>query len=97
MLKPTQDFILIKRKEKEKKTNSGIILTNTQTDKYDVLEGTVIKTGPGRKTPDGKNIIPVEAKEGDKILYKQYAGHHLVIDDVDYWLINDRDVIAIIE
>jgi chaperonin GroES len=96
MIKPTQDFVLVKRKEEEIKTNGGILLPEQKAGKYDVLEGTVIVTGPGRRLPDGKNILKVQVNKGDKILYKQYAGHHLTINKKDYWLINERDILAII-
>lgn len=96
-IKPTQDYILVKRKEQKTKTTSGLIIPEQKVAKYDVLEGTVVEVGPGRITPDGNKIIEIELKKGDKILYKQYAGHHLIVDDEDYWLINERDVIAVIE
>lgn len=99
MIKPMHDFVLVKRDEDSgpQKTSSGIIIPEKQTEKYEVLKGEVIEVGPGRKTPDGFNLIETSVVKGDRILYKQYAGHKIEIDKKDYWLINERDIIATVE
>lgn len=97
MIKPTQDYVLVKRiEDEEEKTDSGLILPNQGPEKYDVLKGKVIEIGPGRKSPSGERL-PVNISVDDEVLYRQYAGHHVVEDDKDFWLINERDVVAVLE
>lgn len=95
---PTQDNIIIKlpKLEKEKKTNSGIILsTNTSTQEISD-EGVVVAIGTGRLLNDGTRIPP-SVKEGDKIIYNKFAGTKITSEDEEYLIIKENDILAIIK
>ena len=97
MIKPTQDYVLVKRiEDEEEKTDSGLILPNQGPEKYDVLRGKIKAVGPGRKLPNGE-VFSTSVNKGDKVLYRQYAGHHVVEDEEDFWIINERDVVAVLD
>ena len=71
----------------------GIIIPDTAKEKPQ--EGVVIAAGAGRVTEDGKTVA-LEIKEGDKVLYAKYAGTEIRLDDEDYLIVSERDVLAII-
>lgn len=91
MQRPLRDNVIIKKID-EDVTESGLIVVE-ETGKFDPYKGEVLKVGPGRISPEG-NRLPMSVKEGDIVIYKQYAGHKI---KEDIWLINEKDVIATIE
>ena len=92
-VKPLADRVLIKPLEAEEMKKGGIIIPDTAKEKPQ--EGEVIEVGPGRMTDDGKKI-PMEVKKGDKILYGKYSGTEVTIDDVEYLIMRESDVLAVI-
>jgi len=93
-LKPIRDRIIVQPLEPETVTSSGIVIPDTATEKP--MKGTVLSVGTGRITNDG-NIIALEVKEGDVILYGKYAGQSVKIENVDYLVMKEDDVLAIVE
>jgi chaperonin GroES len=93
-VRPLHDRILVKRLEEEATTKGGIIIPDTAKEKP--YQGEVIAVGQGRKTEDGK-VIPLEVKKGNKILFSKYAGTDIKIDDVEYLIMREEDVLGIIE
>ncbi len=93
-LKPLGDRVIVKPKEAEEVTKGGIILPDTAKEKPQ--EGEVVAAGPGRVTDDGKKIA-MELKVGDKILYGKYSGTEIKIDDVEYLIMRESDVYAVIQ
>jgi chaperonin GroES len=93
-LKPIRDRIIIQPLEPETVTTSGIVIPDSATEKP--MKGTVLSVGTGRITNDG-NIIALEVKEGDVVLYGKYAGQSVKIENVDYLVMKEDDVLAIIE
>lgn len=94
-IKPLGDHILIEPIKEEEKTKAGIFLPETAS-KEKSEEGKVIAVGPGRKTDDGK-IIPVSVKPGDKVLFTKYGPNEIKVDDKEYLIASESDILAIIE
>jgi len=85
------DRVLIEQEKGEEKTKSGIIIPDTAKEKPQ--KGTVVSVGPGKRDDSGK-LIPMELKEGDKVLYGKYAGTEVKLDGKDYVYMDQSDVIA---
>ena len=94
MIKPLSDRVLIKMKESEEKTKSGIILASSAKEKPQVAE--VIEVGPGKITADGKKE-EMYVKKGDKIIISQYAGTEVKYDGEEYLIVKQEDILAIVE
>ena len=92
-LKPLQDRILVERVEEETK-KGGIIIPDTAKEKPQ--QGKVVAAGPGRVGEDGKRI-PIEVKKGDYILFGKYTGTEVTIEDKEYLIMREDDVLGIIE
>lgn len=93
-IKPLADRILVKRIEEEETKKGGIIIPDTAREKPQ--QGEVIAVGPGRVDEQGKRI-PMEVKVGDRILFGKYAGTEVKIDDEEYLIMREDDVLGIIE
>ena len=94
-LKPLADRLIVEPIEQEEKTASGIILPETAKEKPQ--EGKVLAVGPGRKDEDGKPI-PMDVKEGDRVLYAKYAGTEVKLpDDRKVLVLKESDILAIVE
>ncbi len=93
-VKPLHDRILIKRVEEKETIKGGIIIPDTAKEKPQ--EGEVIAVGGGKKTEDGK-VIPLDVKAGDRILFGKYSGTEIKIDEQEYLIIREDEVLGIIE
>ena len=93
-LRPLADRIVVEPLEQEKKTASGIILPETAKEKP--KEGLVLAVGPGRYGEEDERI-PMEVKEGDKVLFAKYAGTEVKIEDKKLLILRESDVLALIE
>ena len=94
-IKPLQDRILVKRlQEKDDKTRGGIIIPDTAKEKPQ--EGEVIAVGPGKVTEDGK-LQPMSVKVGDKILFGKYSGSEVKLEDDEYLIMREEDVLGILQ
>ncbi len=94
-IKPLSDHILIEPVKEEEKTKAGIFLPDTAS-KEKSEEGKVIAVGPGKITDDGK-IIPMSVKPGDKVLFTKYGPSEIKVDDKEYLIASESDILAIIE
>ncbi len=92
-VKPLADRVLIKPSESEEVKKGGIIIPDTAKEKPQ--QGEVIEVGPGRVTDDG-NKIAMEVKKGDKVLYGKYSGTEVTVDDVEYLVVRESDILAIV-
>ena len=92
-LKPLADRVVLKMVEAEEKTKSGIILTGSAKEKPEVAE--VIAVGPGG-TVDGKEVV-MTVKKGDKVITSKYAGTEVKMDGVEYNIVKQSDILAIVE
>ncbi len=93
-LKPLGDRVVVKPIEEEKKTKGGIILPDTAKEKP--MQGEVIAVGSGTTTDEGKRI-PLDVQVGDKVLYGKYAGTEFKIDDEEYLVMKENDILAILK
>lgn len=94
-IKPLSDYILIEPIKEEEKTESGILLPET-VDKERPEQGKVIAVGPGKRTSSDK-IIPMDVKVGQKVLFTKYAPNEIKVDDKEYLIAKQEDILAIIE
>ncbi len=92
MIKPLGDRVLIKMKEKEETTKSGILLTASK-EKPQVAE--VIEVGPGKMVDGTKEEMLV--KKGDKVILNKYAGTEVKLDGEDYLIVSQSDILAIVD
>ena len=93
-LRPLQDRIVVQRVKEEEKTNGGIIIPDTAKEKP--VEGRVIAAGIGKLSEEG-NRIALEVKKGDRILFGKYSGTEVKIEDEEYLIMREDDVLGIIE
>ena len=93
MIKPLGDRVLIKMKEAEETTKSGIILTTGSKEKPQIAE--VVEVGPGEKV-DGK-IQEMYVKKGDNVYVSKYAGTEVKLEDEDYIIVKQDDILAIVD
>ena len=94
-LKPLGSRVVIKALEREEMTKSGIVLPDTAKEKPQ--EGKVPSVGPGDRHPDTGERIPVELKEGDRVLFQKYAGTEFKLDEEELLILSEKDVLAVIE
>jgi chaperonin GroES len=92
-LRPLHDRILVKRVEEEEVRRGGIIIPDTAKEKPQ--EGKVIAVGTGKVTDEGKKI-PLDVKAGDRILFGKYSGSEVKIDDEEYLIMKEEDVLGIL-
>jgi chaperonin GroES len=93
-IRPLHDRILVKREVQKESKKGGIIIPDTAKEKPQ--EGKVIAVGNGRVTDDGKRIA-LDVKAHDRILFGKYSGSEVKLDDEEYLIMKEEDVLAIIE
>lgn len=93
-LKPLADRVLIKKLDAEEKTAGGIVIPDTAKEKPQ--KGEIMAVGAGKQDESGKRL-PMELKEGDKVLFAKYSGTEVKVDGVDYIIMAERDVLAVFE
>lgn len=94
MIKPLHDRILVKRVELGEQVRGGIIIPDTAKEKP--MEGKVIAVGGGKVREDGTKT-PLDIKAGDRILFGKYSGTEVKIDNEEYLIMREDDVLGIIE
>lgn len=92
-LKPLGDRLVVEPATREEMTASGIVLPDTAKEKPH--RGTVVAAGEGRRDDDGDRI-PMDVKVGDEVLFAKYAGTEFKLDDKDYLILAEKDVLAIL-
>ena len=92
-LMPLTDRVVLKQLEAEETTKSGIILTGTAQEKPQEAE--IIAVGPGGMV-DGKEVV-MQVKEGQKVIYSKYAGTDVKIEDEEYIIVKQSDILAVIQ
>ena len=93
-LRPLHDRVLVKRLEEGNGTHGHIIIPDSAKEKPQ--EGKIIAVGTGRTTDDGTHV-PLAVKQGDRILFGKYSGNEVKIEDEEYLIIREEDVLAILE
>ena len=93
MIKPLSDHVLLEALKEEKK-KGGIILPDTVT-KERPEKGKVIAAGPGKRGEDGERM-PLEVKKGDVVLFTKYGPNEIKVDDKEYLIAREEDILAIL-
>ena len=87
------DRVLVKAAEQKETKRGGIIIPDSAKEKPQ--EGLIVATGKGKTTDDGK-VLPMDVKPGDKILYGKYSGSEIKLDDVEYLIMHQEDILGIL-
>jgi len=93
-IKPLGDRVVIEAVEQAPTSAGGVILPDTAKEKPQ--EGIILAVGPGRKTDKGE-LIPIELKAGDKVIYSKYSGSEIKLDGTEYLIISEKDVLAVVK
>jgi chaperonin GroES len=92
--RPLHDRLLVQRLDGEEKSRGGIIIPDTAKEKPQ--QGRVLAVGPGRRDENGE-LVPLDVRSGDKVLFAKYAGTEIKIDGEDRVILREEDVLAIVE
>ncbi len=93
-VKPLHDRVIVKRIEESEVIKGGIIIPDTAKEKP--TEGEVVAVGSGKMQDDGKRS-PMDVKAGDRILFGKYSGTEIKIDDQDYTIMREEEILAVLE
>jgi chaperonin GroES len=93
-VRPLHDRILVERLEEKEVKRGGIIIPDTAKEKPQ--EGKVVAVGTGKVNDDGKKV-PLDVKAGDKILFGKYSGSEVKIDDKEFLIMREEDILAILD
>ena len=91
-LQPLEDRIVVRTAEAEEKTASGLVIPDTAKEKPQ--QGSVLAVGPGRRSDQTGDIIPLDIAVGDTVVYSKYGGTEITVEGDDYLILNARDVLA---
>ena len=93
-LRPLHDRILVERLEAGEQARGGIIIPDSAKEKPQ--QGKIIAAGNGKRLEDG-TIAPLDVKAGDRILFAKYAGSEVQVDDSEYLILREDEVLAVVE
>src|SRR3990170_55529 len=93
-IKPLEDRILVRPEEGEETTASGIVIPDTAKEKPQ--EGTVLAVGPGKRSDNTGDLIPMDVNEGDRVIYSKYGGTEIKLEGEELLILSARDVLAIL-
>jgi chaperonin GroES len=91
-LQPLEDRIVVRPSEAEETTVSGLVIPDTAKEKPQ--QGEVLAVGPGRRSEQSGELIPVDVTTGDVVLYSKYGGTEVSVDGEDLLVLSSRDVLA---
>ena len=91
-LQPLEDRIVVQASEAEETTASGLVIPDTAKEKPQ--QGEVLAVGPGRRSDQTGDVIPMDVAVGDVILYSKYGGTEITVDGDDLLVLSSRDVLA---
>jgi len=94
-LQPLDDRIVVRPSEAEEMTASGLVIPDTAKEKPQ--QGEVLAAGPGRRADATGELVPLDVKAGDKVVYSKYGGTEITIDGEDLLILSSRDVLAKVE
>ncbi len=93
-LRPLADRVVIKPSEREEMTKSGIVLPDTAKEKPQ--EGIIEAVGNGRYNEQTGSRVALDVKVGDRVMYAKYAGSEVKIDEVEYLILSEKDILAVV-
>ena len=91
-LQPLEDRIVVRSNEAESTTASGLVIPDTAQEKPQ--QGEVLAVGPGKRSEQTGEIIPVDVSSGDTVVYSKYGGTEIAVEGEDLLILNARDVLA---
>jgi chaperonin GroES len=94
-IRPLADRVVVKPVEREAQTKGGIFLPDTAS-KERPMEGVVLAVGEGRLDDNGRRV-PMNVKAGDKVLFAKYGGTEYKVDDVEYLILSEKDILGVIQ
>jgi len=94
-LQPLEDRIVVRPSEFEATTASGLVIPDTAKEKPQ--EGDVLAVGPGRRSDNTGEIVPMDVAVGDTVVYSKYGGTDITVEGEDLLILNARDVLAIVK
>jgi chaperonin GroES len=94
-LQPLEDRIVVRPSESEETTASGLVIPDTAKEKPQ--QGEVLAVGPGKRSEQTGEIIPVDVAVGDTVVYSKYGGTEIASGGEDLLILNARDVLAIVK
>jgi chaperonin GroES len=92
-LQPLEDRIVVRPNEAEERTVSGLVIPDTAKEKPQ--QGSVLAVGPGKRSEHTGNVIPIDVKVGDTVVYSKYGGTEITVDGEDLLILSARDVLAV--
>ena len=93
-LQPLDDRIVVRALDQEATTASGLVIPDTAKEKPQ--QGEVLAVGPGRRAEQSGEIIPLDVKVGDKVVYSKYGGTEITVEGEDLLILSGRDVLAVV-
>ncbi|MFO7903265.1 MAG: co-chaperone GroES [Planctomycetota bacterium] len=93
-IEPLGDKVVVKRLDPRETTPGGIVLPDSSRDKP--LQGRVLSVGDGRRLPDGTRV-PHQISEGDRVVFSQFAGTEVVVDDQEVLIMGEDDILAVLD
>ena len=93
-VRPLHDRVLVERVEEEEKTAGGIIIPDSAKEKP--TKGKIVATGKGARNERGE-IVPLDVKEGDTVLFAKWGGQEIKLDGKEYLILKESDIIAVEE
>ncbi len=94
-IRPLGDRVVVKPLEEEERTKGGIVLPDTAKEKPQ--HGEVVAVGPGEWDEDGKKRIPLDVQAGDRVLFAKYSGAEVKLEDEEYLILRQSDILAVVE
>jgi chaperonin GroES len=91
-LQPLEDRLVVRAQEAEETTTSGLVIPDTAKEKPQ--QGEVLAVGPGRRSDQTGDLIPVDVSVGDVVVYSKYGGTEITVDGEDLLILTSRDVLA---
>jgi chaperonin GroES len=93
-IRPLHDRVIVKRLDQEKKTASGIVIPDTAAEKPD--QGEIVAVGKG-KTDDNGNLVPIDVKVGDRVLFGKYSGQTVQLKGDELLVMREEDLMGVVE
>ncbi|MCH2411840.1 MAG: co-chaperone GroES [Acidimicrobiales bacterium] len=94
-LQPLEDRIVVRPSESEATTASGLVIPDTAKEKPQ--QGAVLAVGPGRRSDNTGEIVPMDVAVGDTVVYSKYGGTEITVEGEDLLILNARDVLALVK
>ena len=93
-IKPLEDRVVVTLDDSEEITSSGLVIPDTAKEKPQ--QGTIVAVGPGKRSEQTGDLVPLDISEGDTVLFSKYGGTEVKVDGQEYLILSARDVLAVI-